>query len=167
MSKPRAVLVGPPGSGKTTIGRALAERWGVGFRDTDADIEAGAGKPVSDIFLVDGEEHFRSLERAAVAQALQEHDGVLSLGGGAILDADTRAGLTGHTVLFLDVDLDSAVKRVGMARDRPLLLGNPRTQLGQLMKERRPHYEAVATVIAQTSGRSPAEVVDEIAAVLA
>lgn len=162
MSRPRAVLVGPPGAGKSTIGRALARRWSVPFRDTDADVEAVAGKEVADIFLVDGEAAFRSLERAAVASAVREHDGVLSLGGGAILDPDTRALLTAHTVVFLDVTLEAAVKRVGMARDRPLLLGNPRTQLGLLMKERKPLYAEVATLTVDTSDRTPDEVVATI-----
>jgi shikimate kinase len=156
------VLVGPPGAGKSTIGRALARRWSVPFRDTDADVEAVAGKEVADIFLVDGEAAFRSLERAAVASAVREHDGVLSLGGGAILDPDTRALLTAHTVVFLDVTLEAAVKRVGMARDRPLLLGNPRTQLGLLMKERKPLYAEVATLTVDTSDRTPDEVVATI-----
>jgi shikimate kinase len=162
VSRPRAVLVGPPGAGKSTIGRALARRWSVPFRDTDADVEAVAGKEVADIFLVDGEVAFRSLERAAVASAVREHDGVLSLGGGAILDPDTRALLTAHTVVFLDVTLEAAVKRVGMARDRPLLLGNPRTQLGLLMKERKPLYAEVATLTVDTSDRTPDEVVATI-----
>jgi shikimate kinase len=162
MTRPRAVLVGPPGAGKTTVGTALAAAWGVGFRDTDADVEATAGASVSDIFLDDGEDAFRALERAAVAGALAEHDGVLSVGGGAVLDDTTRQALVGHTVVFLDVDLESAVKRVGMARDRPLLLGNPRTQLGLLMKARKPLYDEVATVTVQTAGKSPADVVTEI-----
>ena len=166
MSRPRAVLIGPPGSGKTTVGRGLAQAWGTGFRDTDADIEALAGKEVSDIFLVDGEEAFRALERAAVASAIVEHDGVLSLGGGAVLDEGTRHLLAGHRVVFLEVSLDAAVKRVGMARDRPLLLGNPRTQLGILMKERKPLYDEVATLTLQTSERDPQAVVDEIVATL-
>ncbi|MCU1676630.1 MAG: Shikimate kinase [Frankiales bacterium] len=162
MSRPRAVLVGPPGAGKTTVGRALAAAWGVAFRDADADVEALAGKEVSDIFLLDGEEAFRTLERSAVANALTEHDGVVSLGGGAILDDGTRSLLRGHSVVFLDVSLDAAVKRVGMARDRPLLLGNPRTQLGLLMKARKPLYVEVATLTVDTSGREPEEVVAEI-----
>jgi shikimate kinase len=161
------VLVGPPGAGKTTVGRRLADNWRVAFRDTDADIEATAGKEVSDIFLIDGEAAFRRLERGAVAAALAEHDGVLSLGGGAVLDEGTRELLAGHSVVFLDVSLDAAVKRVGMARDRPLLLGNPRTQLGILMKERKPLYDEVASVTVDTTGRDTADIVADIEAALA
>ena len=167
MTLPRAVLVGPPGSGKTTVGRLLAEIWDVEFRDTDRDVERVAGKEVADIFLVDGEGAFRALERAAVAAALAEHEGVLSLGGGAILDEGTRDLLAGHRVVFLDVSLDAAVKRVGMARDRPLLLGNPRTQLGLLMKQRKPLYDAVAAVTLDTSVRPAAEVAADVAEALA
>lgn len=97
--KPRAVIVGPPGSGKSTIGQLLADRLGVSFRDTDADIVTAAGKPIPDIFVDDGEEHFRSLERYAVAKALSEHDGVLALGGGAVLADQTRILLKEHTVI--------------------------------------------------------------------
>ncbi len=160
------MLVGPPGAGKTTVGRLLAAEWRVSFRDTDADVEAVAGAPVADIFLVEGEEAFRVLERAAVARAVAEHDGVLSVGGGAVLDDDSRALLTDCTVVFLDVDLDAAAKRVGMARDRPLLLGNPRTQLGILMKARRPLYEQVADLTVATAGVAPADVVAQIVASL-
>jgi len=162
VTAPRAVLVGPPGAGKSTVGRALARAWHVALRDTDADIETRAGKSVSDIFLYDGEDAFRALERDAVAAALETHDGVLSLGGGAILDAGTRRLLEGHRVVFLDVTLDAAARRVGMNRDRPLLLGNPRTQLGLLMKDRRRLYDEVASLRVDTSAKSIDEVVAEI-----
>src|SRR4051812_46826159 len=112
---PRVVLVGPPGAGKTTVGRLLAERWNVAFRDTDHDVEEVAGKPVADIFVNDGEPRFRELEKAAVASALQEHDGVLALGGGAVLDSDTRALLADATVVALTVGLSDAAMRVGLA----------------------------------------------------
>ena len=167
MTSPRAVLVGPPGSGKTTVGRLLAAIWDVEFRDTDRDVESVTGKEVADIFLIDGEDAFRALECAAVATALSEHQGVLSLGGGAILDEGTRDLLASHRVVFLDVSLDAAVKRVGMARDRPLLLGNPRTQLGLLMKERKPLYDAVATVTLDTSARVAEDVAADAAHALA
>lgn len=166
MKRPRAVLIGPPGSGKTTVGRALADRLGAAFRDTDADVEATAGKPISEIFIDDGEERFRALEREAVAAALAEHEGVLALGGGAILDAGTQRLLAGHTVVYLQVGLSEAVKRVGLGAARPLLVLNPRSQLRKLMEQRQPIYERLATITVDTDGRETAEVVDELAAAL-
>src|SRR4051794_25948699 len=124
MGKPVAVLVGPPGAGKTTVGMLLAERLGVGFRDVDHDIEAAAGKPISDIFVQDGEEAFRTAERAAVKAALESHGGVLAVGGGAVLAAETREALKGHPVVYLEVGLSDAVARVGLAKDRPVLTLN-------------------------------------------
>ncbi|MEU8318395.1 shikimate kinase [Nonomuraea sp. NPDC048881] len=158
----RAVLIGPPGSGKTTIGQLLAERLGVAFRDTDADVEAVAGKPVSDIFVEDGEARFRELEHQAVRRALAEHDGVLSLGGGAVLNEDTQALLAGHHVVYLQVGLADAVQRVGLGSARPLLVLNPRSQLKKLMEERRPVYERLAVVTLATDKRDPGELADEI-----
>jgi shikimate kinase len=159
---PRAVLIGPPGSGKSTVGRLLAARLGTGFRDTDADVEAVAGKPVADVFVEDGEERFRELEGAAVREALAEHDGVLSLGGGAILSEATQALLDGHSVVYLQVGLSDAVQRVGLAQARPLLVLNPRSQLKRLMEERRPVYERLASIIVATDGRTPEDITDEI-----
>ncbi|MFG1699328.1 shikimate kinase [Nonomuraea sp. NPDC049309] len=158
----KAVLIGPPGSGKTTLGRLLAERLGVGFRDTDADVEAVAGKPVSDIFVEDGEERFRELEHQAVRRALAEHDGILSLGGGAILHEETQVLLEGQHVVYLQVGLADAVQRVGLASARPLLVLNPRSRLKALMEERRPIYERLATVTVVTDKREPEELADEI-----
>ncbi|WP_113704756.1 shikimate kinase [Nonomuraea lactucae] len=158
----KAVLIGPPGSGKTTLGRLLAERLGVAFRDTDADVEAVAGKPVSDIFVEDGEARFRELELRAVRTALAEHDGVLSLGGGAVLNEETQALLAGHPVVYLQVGLAAAVQRVGLASARPLLVLNPRSQLKKLMEQRRPIYERLAVLTVVTDDRPPAELADEI-----
>lgn len=164
---PVCVLVGPPGSGKTSTGQALAELLGTGFRDTDADIERSAGKSIPDIFVDDGEDHFRALEREAVTAALGAHDGVLALGGGAILAEPTRAALAGHPVVFLSVELADAVKRVGLGMGRPLLSINPRATLKYLMDQRRPLYEAVATHIVKTDGRTPREVAEQIRDALA
>lgn len=158
-----AVLIGPPGSGKTTVGHLLAERLGVAHRDTDSDVEAMAGKSVSDIFVEDGEERFRELEAAAVRTALEEHDGVLSLGGGAILNEKTRELLADHRVVYLEVGLSQAVARVGLATARPLLVLNPRSRLKQLMEERRPIYESLATIKVVTDNRDPADIAAEIA----
>jgi shikimate kinase len=157
------VLVGPPGAGKTTVGRLLAERLGQPFRDTDADIEVTAGKSISEIFFDEGEDHFRALERAAVAQALGEHQGVLSLGGGAVMAAETRALLKGHHVVFLQVGLGDAAKRVGLNRDRPVLALNPRAALRTLMEERLPLYLEVATVQVDTDGKTLEQVTEEAA----
>lgn len=154
----RVVLVGPPGAGKTTVGQHLADLLGVAFRDTDDDVASAAGLSVTDIFVERGEAAFRELERAAVAAALHEHDGVLALGGGAVLDPATRALLAGVPVVFLDVGISDAARRVGFNRDRPLLLGNPRAQWLRLMEHRRPLYEEVATARVPTDGRTPEEV---------
>ncbi len=162
MTSPRVILVGPMGSGKTTVAGVLAERWGVAVRDTDADVEAAEGRPISDIFVDSGEAHFRKLERAAVATALGAHDGVLALGGGAVLDPATRDLLAGHPVVFLRVGLSEAVKRVGLGAARPLLLGNVRGRIKALLDERTPIYESVATVVVDTDGRTPDEVADAI-----
>ena len=166
MSAPRVVLVGPMGAGKTTVATLLAQRWGVAVRDTDHDVEAGAGREISEIFVDDGEAAFRELERAAVATALAEHDGVLALGGGAVLDPATREQLAGHTVVFLRVGLSDAVKRVGLGVGRPLLLGNVRARIKALLDERTPVYESFATHTVTTDARSPEEVADEVVALL-
>ena len=155
-TRPRVVLVGPMGSGKTTVGRILAEAWGVTLRDTDHDVEAAAGRTISDIFVDDGEQAFRALERKAVADALAAHDGVLALGGGAVLDPETRDRLGDHRVVFLHVGLSDSVKRVGLGSARPLLLGNVRARVKALLDERLPVYREVATVTVDTDGR-PAE----------
>ena len=164
---PIVVLVGPMGAGKTTVAGLLADAWGTTMRDTDRDVEAGEGREIADIFVDSGEEAFRALERAAVADALATHDGVLALGGGAVLDEGSRQLLAGHEVVFLRVGLSDAVKRVGLGTARPLLLGNVRGRIKTLLDERTPVYESVATLVVDTDGRTPEDVAQEIIGSLA
>ncbi len=166
MTAPRVVLVGPMGAGKTTVGRLLAERWGVSFLDTDDVVEQVEGRTVSDIFVDSGEEHFRALERAAVAQALADHPGVLALGGGAVMSEETRAALAGQAVVFLRVGLTDATARVGLGASRPLLLGNVRGTMKALLDKRTPVYESVSSGSVDTDGRTPDEVADLVEEVL-
>lgn len=177
---PLIILIGPPGSGKTTVGSLLAARLGVGFTDTDAVIEATAGKPVSDIFITDGEPEFRRLEREAVAAALADSEtrggqepgtrvtGVLGLGGGAVMDEQTQARLAGRAVVYLETGFSELVKRVGLDRARPLLIGtNPRAQLKSLLDQRLPVYGRLAWLTVGTDGRDPEAIAAEIAAAVA
>ncbi|WP_189300595.1 shikimate kinase [Streptomyces cinerochromogenes] len=146
------------GVGKSTVGRLLAERLGVGYRDTDEDIVAAQGRAIAEIFVDEGEAAFRAIEKAAVRAALTEHQGVVALGGGAVMDADTRALLAGHQVVYLSMDVEEAVKRTGLNVARPLLAVNPRKQWRELMEARRHLYEEVATAVVATDGRTPEEV---------
>ncbi|NUV45073.1 3-dehydroquinate synthase, partial [Streptomyces sp. CAI-24] len=162
MSGPLVVLVGPMGVGKSTVGELLAARLGTTYRDTDADVVAQAGKPIAEIFYDEGEEHFRALERRAVAAAVAGHAGVLSLGGGAVLDGTTRELLAGHPVVYLSMDVEEAVRRVGLGAARPLLAVNPRRQWRELMDARRHLYEEVARTVVATDDRTPEEVAQAI-----
>jgi shikimate kinase len=171
VSRPLLVLVGPPASGKTTVGTALAAALGATFRDTDHDVETTTGASVADLFITEGEPHFRALEEHAVVAALGTHDGVLALGGGAVTSAAIRNllvgyGAAGGIVVWLDVDLASAAKRVGLSRDRPLLAVNPRAMLRTMLENRAPLYREVATMTVPTSGRTPEDVLAEILAAL-
>jgi shikimate kinase len=171
MTRPVLVLVGPPSSGKTTVGTAVAEILRVPFRDTDADIEDVTGQTVADLFVERGEPFFRTLEEQAVARALAAHEGVLALGGGSVLSAATRQLLVdyrrgGGTVVWLDVDLASAADRVGLGRTRPVLGMNPRATLRNLLLARAPLYAEVATLTVPTGGREPGDVIADVTAAL-
>ena len=155
----RLVLVGAPGSGKSTVGALLAQRWGEPFADVDAVIEARTGKSVGEIFADDGEPAFRALEESTTAELL-DVPGVLALGGGAVLSPATRAALVGRPVVWLRVTIAHAAGRVGLNEARPLLLGNVRGRLVKLLAERTPLYAEVATASVDTDGHTPVEVAD-------
>jgi shikimate kinase len=158
-TRPVLVLVGAPGAGKTTVGRVLARRLAVSFTDVDAVIVERAGKPVADMFLEDGEDAFRALERQVVAEALATEGGVLALGGGAVLAAETRQLLREHQVVHLTVGLADGLRRTGMSTARPLLAGvNPRATFRALLEARAPLYREVATVEVDTNRRSTNQV---------
>ncbi len=161
---PVVVLVGVPGAGKSTVGHALAERLGVGFRDTDTDVESTTGRSIADIFVESGEPEFRRLEAAAVSNALTEHAGVLALGGGAVIDPATRALLVGGPVVWLRVGLAAASQRAGLSGARPVLLGNVRAQMKSLMDARAPLYAEVARLIVDTDELAVDETVETIVA---
>jgi shikimate kinase len=150
------------GVGKSTVGALVAERLGCAYRDTDDDIVAAEGRAIADIFLDDGESAFRAIEKQAVREALAGHDGVLALGGGSILDADTRALLAGHQVVYLSMDVEEAVQRTGLNAARPLLAVNPRRQWRELMEARRHLYTEVARAVVATDGRTPQEVAQAV-----
>ncbi len=172
MIAPLAVLIGPPGSGKSTIASRLADLWGAEARDTDADIVANEGREIGEIFVESGEAAFREIERRAVIDALAHHRGVLALGGGAILDPETQGDLSeyaarGGTVVFLNVGLATAARRVGLSQSRPLLAGSPRRAWSELMESRRATYESLATLTVDTDRTSPREVAAAIDAAVA
>jgi len=160
------VLIGPPGAGKSSVGALLASRLGVGFADTDDMVAAAAGKPAGDIFVEDGEQVFRELEREAVARgldAVKSDGGVLALGSGAVLDQEVRRMLAGRVVVYLEADFATVARRVGMDRPRVVIPGNPRGRLREMLEERRPVYAGLASVILQTDGRAPEEVAADLA----
>jgi shikimate kinase len=167
------VLIGPPGAGKSVVGPLVAARLGVEFRDTDADVGTVAGKPVSDIFIEDGEESFRELERAAAASALAQSSalrtrgGVLALGSGAVLDDSVRDLLAGLPVVYLSASFGTVERRIGLDRPRVVVPGNPRGRLRAMLDERAGLYQRLAAVTVETDDLEPEEVADEIAAHLA
>lgn len=163
---PTLVLVGSPGAGKTTVGRRSAEQLGLSFVDTDKVIEREVGMSVADIFVNSGEEAFRDLEQAAVAAAITSEDGVVALGGGAVLREATRERLRDQPVLWLRVSAVDAAGRVGLNTARPLLLGNVRATLTSLLEQRNPIYESIARYVVDTGGKSVRQVTDEVVAVV-
>jgi shikimate kinase len=153
-------LVGLPGSGKSTIGRRLAKALGLTMLDTDAAIEEKTGRSIADIFATDGEKEFRRIEEEVVRAALAEHDGILSLGGGAVTSPGVRAALAGHTVVFLEISAAEGVRRTGGNTVRPLLAGGDRAEkFRALMSQRVPLYRRVATIRVNTNRRNPGAVV--------
>lgn len=166
MAGVRAVLIGPPGAGKTTVGRLLAQRWGIEFVDTDELVEREQGRTISEIFVEDGEAAFRALEVEAVRTAVTGSDQVVALGGGAPMQTGVQEILEGLPVVFLDVGIADAAGRVGFDRSRPLLLVNPRAQWTKLMEQRRPTYTRLAAVVVDTAGREVDLVVGDVAAAL-
>ena len=161
---PKAVLVGLPGSGKSTIGRRLAKAMNLTLLDTDAAIEQRTGHTIAEIFGTDGEPGFRRIEEEVIRAALAEHDGILSLGGGAVTTAGVRAALAGHTVVYLEISAEEGVRRTGGSTVRPLLAGPDRAEkYRQLMNDRVPLYRRVATIRVNTSRRNPGAVVRYLA----
>ena len=160
----KVVLIGPPGSGKSTVGRALSKLMEISFSDTDALIEAEAGKKISEIFVDDGEAHFRELEVAVVAKALVDEPGVLALGGGSVMSEPSRQAISqsGATVVYLEVGIAQAAPRIGFNNERPMLLVNPRQKWLSLMQERAPIYTALADLTFSTDSKKPHQVAEEI-----
>ena len=158
---PRVILIGPMGSGKTTIGSLLAEKLGLSFRDTDHLIEEQEGKTVSQIFLDQGEDAFRAIEKRVLREELLTDGTVLSLGGGAPISMDAQSALRAIAshIIFLDISLSTVAPRIGFNRDRPLLLNNPRGQWQTLMEARRPIYEAIADATINVDDKSEEEIV--------
>ena len=159
---PRLVFVGAPGSGKTTIGKQVAQKLGVEFIDVDNEIEMDEKTTISDIFVQKGEAYFRQLERAKISDLLNSFHGVLSLGGGSVLDESTRQALAIAPVVWLKVSSGDASSRVGLGLSRPVLMGNVRSTLVKLLEERTPLYEEVADWEIDTSKKSIEEVVQEV-----
>ena len=162
---PRAVLIGLPGSGKSTIGRRLARALDVKFLDTDAAIESKTGRSIAELFAADGEKEFRRIEEEVIRAALDEHDGVLALGGGAITSPGVRDSLSGHTVIYLEINATEGVRRTSGSTVRPLLAGpDPAAKYRALMSDRVPLYRRAATIRINTNRRNPGAVVRHIVA---
>ena len=160
---PRAIFIGPMGSGKSTIGKAVASALGLPFRDTDSIIEEREEMPVSQIFIDKGEDYFRAVEKKVLRDELLNDGSILALGGGAPISVDAQSALkvSSAPVIYLDISLASVAPRIGFNRDRPLLLHNPRGQWQTLMEERRPIYESIANIVIDVNGKSQKQIVEE------
>jgi shikimate kinase len=165
---PKVILIGPPGAGKSSVGKALGKRLATGFADTDLLIETETGLRVSEIFLDKGESFFRELEQKIVLREIIECNGVLALGGGSVMNADVAEALrvSSSLICFLDVSLSNAAPRIGFNRDRPLLVGNPRAKWQELMNVRRPVYESLASFTVSTDSSTPTQIAQEIVEIL-
>jgi shikimate kinase len=164
---PLVVLTGPPGAGKSAVGKLLSDRLHASFVDTDAEIEASAGKPVGDIFVDDGEDAFRNLERAVTGRALDADGAVVALGSGAVLDPAVQQRLAAQPVAYLSAGFPAIAKRLGLDRPRVIIPGNPRGRLRAMLEERQPVYERLATFTVDAGELAPEEIADEIQAWLA
>ena len=160
----KIVLIGPPGAGKSSIGKALAKELNLNFIDSDSEIEKISHKKISEIFIEDGEPAFRLLEVDVVRKVLSDFDGVISLGGGAPINKEIQEVLrdADYPVVFIDVSIAQAATRIGFNKDRPLLLVNPRQQWISLMNDRRPIYEKLASQTISSDNQKPHEVAKQI-----
>lgn len=162
MSGPVLILIGPPGAGKSTVGRLVAEKLGVTFRDFDDDVERESGLPAGELVVELGREGFSALEARLIGSVLAEHEGVLALGGGTPCNPAIQEQLSPFHVVFLDVELGELLRREGLVTLHPWMLPNPRAHLRRLLAERRPVYEAVAGAVVSTTGRSAEDVASEV-----
>lgn len=162
VSGPILILIGPPGSGKSTVGRLVAAKLGVSFRDFDDDLEHECGLPAGELVVKLGRERFSEVERGLIGTILADHTGVLALGGGTPLNPVIREQLKPFHIVFLDVELNELLRREGLVTLHPWLLPNPRAHLRQLLSERRPIYEAVSSAVVSTTGRCVQDVAAEV-----
>ena len=160
----KIVLIGPPGAGKSSIGKALAKELNLNFIDSDSEIEKISHKKISEIFIEEGEPAFRLLEVDVVRKVLADFEGVISLGGGAPINKEIQEVLqdANYPVVFIDVSIAQAAIRIGFNKDRPLLLVNPRQQWISLMNDRRPIYEKLASQTISSDNQKPHEVAKQI-----